>query len=75
MIIQEMDLDIRHRAGKTNLSADALSRNPVPEAVVSAVEAVSTKYGEEQYRDPDFRPMFDYLKEGTLPADDKDCVA
>ena len=29
MAIQEMDLDIRHRAGKGNLVADALSRNPV----------------------------------------------
>ena len=29
MIIQEMDLDIRHRAGKGNLVTDALSRNPV----------------------------------------------
>ena len=29
MAIQEMDLDIRHQAGKGNLVADALSRNPV----------------------------------------------
>lgn len=29
MAIQEMDLDIRHRAGKGNLVADVLSRNPV----------------------------------------------
>ena len=28
MIIQELDLEIRHRPGKTNLNADALSRNP-----------------------------------------------
>ena len=36
MTIQEMDLNIKHRSGKSNLSADALSRNPVPEAVVAA---------------------------------------
>ena len=29
MAIQEMDLNIRHRAGKGNFVADALSRNPV----------------------------------------------
>ena len=37
MIVQEMDLEIRHRAGKGNTNADALSRNPVEEGVVSAV--------------------------------------
>ena len=29
MIIQEMDLEIKHRSGKRNSNADALSRNPV----------------------------------------------
>jgi len=28
MMIQELDLEIRHRPGRTNLNADALSRNP-----------------------------------------------
>ena len=28
MIIQEMDLNIQHRPGKSNVNADALSRNP-----------------------------------------------
>ena len=71
MTIQEMDLDIKHRSGKSNLSADALSRNPVPEAVVAAVEVVSTEYREEQYQDPDFKPIIDYLQKGVLPEDDK----
>ena len=29
MAIQEHDLEIRHRSGRSNVSADALSRNPV----------------------------------------------
>ena len=29
LTIQEMDLDIKHRSGKSNTNADALSRNPV----------------------------------------------
>ena len=29
MIIQEMNLEIEHRSGKSNVNADALSRNPV----------------------------------------------
>ena len=29
MAIQEHDLEIRHRSGRSNPSADALSRNPV----------------------------------------------
>ena len=38
MVIQELDLDIRHRSGKSNLVADALSRNPLPVAEVLQIE-------------------------------------
>ena len=31
MIIQEMNLQIEHRPGKSNVNADALSWNPVPQ--------------------------------------------
>ena len=78
MVIQEMDLEIRHRAGKTNCSADALSRNPVPDqcadvvAEVAAVAAVESHYAEEQHMDQDFGQVMDYLKDGTLPGDDKE---
>ena len=30
MIIQEMNIHIEHRSGKTNVNADTLSRNQVP---------------------------------------------
>ena len=33
MNIQEMDLEIRYRSGKSNSNAGALSRNPVPDIV------------------------------------------
>ena len=59
-------MDIRHRAGKANCCADALSRNPVD---IAAVEAVTRDY--MVMRDPDFTGMIDYLKSGTLPSDDQ----
>ena len=33
MVIQEMDLHIKHRSGRSNASADALSRHPVNDAM------------------------------------------
>ena len=40
MIVQELDLDIKHRPGKGNTNADALSRNPVDsEGQVMPVES------------------------------------
>ena len=36
------------------------------------MEAVSREYGEEQYQDTELRAMIDYLKDGTLPEDDKE---
>ena len=70
MIVQEMDLDIRYRSGKSNCSADALSRNPVADAVVSCVTAETTDFGLEQRSDSEFKPLIDYLEKGILPADD-----
>ncbi len=40
MSIQELDLDIRHRSGKSNRVADALSRNPLPVANVLHFQSV-----------------------------------
>ena len=39
MEVQEFDLDIRHRSGKSNVVADALSHNPVPVADVFQIVA------------------------------------
>ena len=68
MALQELDLDIQYRAGKTNARADALSRYPVPlspddcsqtetPTLIAAVEPVdsslSTAQSREQDPDPD----------------------
>ena len=73
-----MDLTIKHKAGRENLNADALSRNPVHVSVVSAVSADCdqsllpdvTAIQEEQKKDPDLAAMLHYLRDGTLPDDE-----
>ena len=47
MIIQELDLEIRHRPGRTNLNADAWSRNPESGQVSSTGGAVVSVRGSE----------------------------
>ena len=47
MAIQELDLDIRHRAGKSNHVADALSRNPVEVSRVLMFESVKSVESED----------------------------
>ena len=48
MIIQELDLEIKHRSGRSNASADALSRNPAPEATVAAITQMDPEVVESQ---------------------------
>lgn len=47
MAIQEFDLDIKHRSGRTNVTADALSRHPVDDAVVGSIASQGTSSSPE----------------------------
>ena len=37
MVTQEFNLEIKHRSGRSNASADALSRHPIDDAIVCSV--------------------------------------
>ena len=78
MVIQELDLDIRHRSGKSNLVADALSQNPLPAAEVLRIEVEPPPPQHDindietlQRQDEELAPIFRYLEEGILPSDDR----
>ena len=87
LTIQELDLEIKHRSGKSNSNADALSRNPV--AQVNSVETLTFVDGEEeaiprpeveqmaqvqaaQREDPELRVLCQYLESDVLPTDEKE---
>ena len=72
-----MDLDIRHRSGRANANADAMSRNPV-EATVAQVQSSSDSIAidkdlvkQPQHRDSKLLPMLTYLEKESLPGDEK----
>jgi len=86
LTLQEMDLVIKHRSGKSNTNADALSRNPI--SSVAAVETLAVMEGDEdslplpgeegmtrikaaQRDDPDLASMCQYLESDILPTDEK----
>lgn len=79
LTIQEMDLTIKHKAGRENSNADALSRNPIDASLVCSVSSDSNRpllpdvadLKEEQKKDPELAAMLRYLQDGTLPEDEK----
>ena len=76
MAVQDLDLEIKHRPGKSNSNADALSRNPVGNAVVLLVQAevaeedqpaMASEVKHLQRDDAECKAMLAYLEEGVLP--------
>lgn len=84
MVIQELDLKIRHRSGQNNGNADVLSRSPLPtggDPPVGETDGVlaTLNPGEEcdhrdlptrQRRDEDLAVIIRYLETGVLPQDE-----
>ncbi len=67
MVIQEPNLDIRHRSGKSNVVADALSRNSVlvpdvfkivAHSLSSDVHSCEADIGKLQREDPELSPIW-----------------
>ena len=81
MAIQELDLKIRHRPGRSNANADALSRAPlepvgdVQEEEIAGV--IANLVGREsdlptlQRQDTELEPLIKFLETGILPADNR----
>ena len=65
----EYDFDIRYKEGKTNVIADALSRNTVDEINVSALSDETGTFAREQAKDSLGEALFGYLTQRTLPAE------
>ena len=76
LTIQEMDLVIKHKSGKKNAAADALSRCYAGEGDVAAVGAkeilpTALHIVEAQRDDPDLLPILSYLEKDELPENEK----
>jgi hypothetical protein len=87
MIIQELDVEIKHRPGKSNTNADALSRNPCDQNCGEAqVMQVDVEASEDsplvsdmgtaelsalQRKESEFIPILQYVEKGELPKDER----
>jgi len=69
LVLQQYDFEIKHRAGKNNGNADALSRRPY-QPILAALDCpgVQTdKIRELQRRDPPLADIIEYLETERLP--------
>ena len=75
MAVQDLNLEIKHRSGKSNSNADALSRNPVDSGIGSGGRSCRVKQQwlvmskRLQRDDADCKAMLAYLEKGVLPED------
>ena len=77
LTIQELDLTIKRKPGKSNTNADALSRNPVSVNAVGAEERFSSEVVSDLARVATLQSQYEkllllmeYLKDNKVPADD-----
>ncbi|CAC5358979.1 Retrovirus-related Pol polyprotein from transposon 297,Retrovirus-related Pol polyprotein from transposon 412 [Mytilus coruscus] len=73
LALQEYDLTIEYRSGKLHGNADGLSRRGETQTVVAGLTEISPAglqldvIKDLQIKDPNLRPIIDYLKDGNLP--------
>ena len=79
LTIQEIDFTIKHKSGKNNANANALSRCPADESTISAIQHESNsqsslpefdEFSRCQMEDDDVLAMILYLREGILPKEE-----
>ena len=80
MAIQELDIKIRHRPGRSNANADALSRAPLEQrddrkegeaaGVIARIECQEPEMSTLQQQDPELAPVMKFLEARFLPEDD-----
>jgi len=66
--LSEFKFNIFYRAGKTNVAADALSREPVIQQIMAVFNNFNIAM--EQRSDNQLKPLIDYLVDGTKPEDE-----
>ena len=73
--LQEYDMNIEYRSGKLHGNCDSLSRiERTPNVVAGVSENLPSglqldRIRDLQNKDPNLRPLINYLKDGSLPDD------